>query len=68
MAGIIATITTTLQQTLLSVSNFVSRFRAELGNEEPRGPAVNIFWGRHRLAVISVTGLLNVMFSRGAAE
>ncbi|KAL7378066.1 hypothetical protein ABVT39_007956 [Epinephelus coioides] len=52
----ITTLVGTLQQTLMSV-------KVQLGYEEPHGLVVSIYLSRERLAVISITRLLMVIFN-----
>ena len=53
-----------LRQTFLSLCDLVTQFDAQLLYEETQGLVVIIFYSRERLVVISINGLLNVLFNR----
>ncbi len=68
MDGVSGRITDTLQQTLMSLRDFISRFDLQPEYEEPHGLVVVITFNRQRLAVISITRLLMVIFNINQAE
>ena len=68
MEGVRRIITGTLLQTLMSLRDFISRLHVQLRHEEPHGLVLIISGARERLAVISVTRLLMLVFNDRVAE